>query len=471
MANLIIINPPGAFKIGSPLISQLYLASSLIAGGHYVKVFDLGAKYYKFNFNSLVQDLIKIRPDLIGFTLYTSSVRSTYDLLSKLKAIKGLSGCIFAAGGPHATSVPEEPIEHGFDVVILREGEYTIIDLCKHITGILELSEIKGICYKTSLGEIKQTENRPFINDLNEIPLSVQALDLFNPGWYYTNNTFKAAPVNILSSRGCPGKCIYCANLVTGRRFRNRSPDNIIEEMNIYIQKYKATFFSFLDDSFTTNTERLQILCERFIKLHKNKGVKLKWSCSSRVDGLSKDILNLMRTAGCVSVNFGIESGSTETIERIGKGIKLDEVVEYLGWCKEIGLRSQVNFMFGFPWECVDHLNETLDYMQNIAPLTDAFSARGVLIPYPGTEIYERYKKEFDFDNWWLSKEIKYPTIPDIPEKRGSWSPDPDLVKKIYLEDPTLDLDFFKYSAEVKDMIKKCLEFKGRITLRKLRFY
>jgi radical SAM superfamily enzyme YgiQ (UPF0313 family) len=440
----------------------------LISAGNDVKVYDLGAKYNKFNFHNIVRDLKNFQPNIIGFTLYTSSVISTYDLLSKFRALKELSGCIFIAGGPHATAVPKECIQHGFDIVVLREGENSIIDLCGYTAGNFELSEVNGIYYKTNSGKIKQTENRQFINDLDKIPLSVQALDLFNPGWYFKNRSFKAAPVNILSSRGCPGKCIYCANLVTGRRFRFRSPDNIIKEMKIYIRKYNTTFFSFLDDSFTTNRERLQLLCERFIDLQQTMSSKFKWSCSSRADSLSKELLNLMRTAGCVSINFGIESGSPKTIVRIGKGINLDEVVEYLEWCEKIGLRSQVNFMFGFPWEGVDQLNETLDYMKKIAPLTDAFSTRGVLIPYPGTEIYEKYKKEFDFENWWLSNEIKYPTMPDTLEKSGGWSSDIEMVKKIYLEDPTLDLDFFKYSEEIKNVIKKCLEYKGKITLKKL---
>ena len=468
MARVILLNPPLPEQNGMPLLSQLYIASSLLKFGNEVKIIDLNAKYFKYDLDAIISEINSYQPDAICMGLYTPTARFVYAFVSKLRASKGIVDCIYVAGGPHATAVPEEPLNSGFDVVVRGEGEFTINALMDNLEGKIELSKINGISYKTESGAIPHGKNRPLIEDLDALPLPVDSIGLLNPGWYFKTGTMKNAPASLITSRGCPSRCTYCANIVTGRKFRYRSAVNIINEMNYYHTNYDTSYFSFWDDAFTSNTQRVLELCDEFIRVRKTEGFEFLWSCNTRADKLSNRLVSAMARAGCISINFGVESGSPETLKRIRKGIDLNQVVKSLKWCKSEGLRAQVNFMLGFPWEGVSHLQKTLDFMKKIDKLVDAFSTRGVVIPFPGTELYETYKDKFGLDSWWLRSfaddNDESNKIENIDDQQ--WSE--DHIKKVYLEDPVLDMDFFKYSPSVKNMIEKCLEYKGLNTMKKL---
>jgi radical SAM superfamily enzyme YgiQ (UPF0313 family) len=467
MARVILINPPSNFKVGAPLISQMYLASALLKSGHEVKIIDLEALYYRFSLDRLIDEISSYQPDVIGMGLYTSTVNFVYELVAQIKP-EVPENVLLVAGGPHTTAVPEEPLRYGFDISVRGEGEVTLNELLEFCNEKNQLKKINGISFKTSSGVIEHCKVRPMIDDLNELPLAVDCFHLVNPNWYFKNGNMVGLPACIITSRGCPGKCTFCANIVSGRRFRYRKPGNIIEEMKYYHDNYGTTFFSFLDDSFTYDFHRVIELCEKFIQVQKSDTFEFQWSCITRSDRLSKRLLEKLKEAGCISINFGVESGSPETLRKIRKGIELSQVKKSLRWCKEVGIRSQVNFMLGFPWENEKHLKETLDFMKLITPLVDAFSSGGVVTPYPGTELYESYKDQYGLSNWWLQKEG------GLEEARYSYNDmenqiiSDEMVTKVYLEDPILDMDFFKYSPDVKKMIERCLEYKGKRTLEKL---
>jgi anaerobic magnesium-protoporphyrin IX monomethyl ester cyclase len=260
----------------------MYLASSLLEHDYEVKVIDLGAKYWHYDIDRTVDEICSYQPEIIGFTLYTASARFAYELVSRFKSGKSKKDCLLVAGGPHTSAVPEEPLQHGFDISIRGEGENTLNELLGFSEGKNQLSEIKGISLKNSSGNIHHNKARPLIEDLDALPLPVYSLNLFDPRWYFKNGNMTGIPASILSSRGCPSKCTFCANIVTGRRFRFRSTDNVIKEMMHYHKNYGTTFFSFLDDSFTSNIKQTSELCERFIQLRKSEGIDLQWSCITR---------------------------------------------------------------------------------------------------------------------------------------------------------------------------------------------
>ncbi|WP_455392458.1 B12-binding domain-containing radical SAM protein [[Eubacterium] cellulosolvens] len=438
-----------------PLLSQMYIASSLLNSGYDVKIIDLNAKYFQYNFEKIVSEIKAYEPNAICMSLYTPTARFVYEFVSQLKSIYEFSDCLLIAGGPHPTAVPEEPLKYGFDVVVRGEGEQTILELMDYIEGKTVLKKIKGLSYNTSTGEIHHCAPRTFIKNLDSIPLSVNAIPLFDPSWYLENGSVQNLPAGLITSRGCPSRCTYCANIVTGRRFRFRSLENVLGEMKYYNTTYGTTFFSFWDDSFTSNITRVSKLCGELIRLKQENKIEFQWSCITRADGLTVKLVKEMVNAGCISISFGVESGSPETLAKIKKDLNLKQVVKSLKWCKTEGLGTQVNFMLGFPWEREKHLQDTLDFMVKINDLVDAYSARGVVIPYPGTELYEKSKDQYDLDNWWLRKKM------DINDKF-------DELRDIYLKDPILELDLFKYSYGVKKMIQKCLEYKGEQTMAKL---
>jgi radical SAM superfamily enzyme YgiQ (UPF0313 family) len=216
---------------------------------------------------------------------------------------------------------------------------------------------------------------------------------------------------------------------------------------------------------------RIFELCKGLKNLMNWENFEFSWSCTTRPDRLSKRLLKSMKEAGCISITFGAESGCIETLKRIRKGIKRDHVKTALSWCQDIGIRTQVNIMLGFPWEGQEQIQETYDFMMEISNMVDAFSSRGVVIPYPGTILYDIFNKEYGFSNWWIGP--VHDTIDDITkisrqEEQIVNEPIQMRIQQEYLTDPVLNMDFFNYSADVKDMILRCLKYKGEQTLSKL---
>jgi radical SAM superfamily enzyme YgiQ (UPF0313 family) len=445
----------------------MYLASSLLAAGHNVMIIDLAAKYYKKGINSTLEDINSFHPDIIGFNIYTETAKSAYDFISNLRTDSDVNNWLLTAGGPHTTAVPEETLTNGFDIAVRGEGEVTLVELAECCEDRIKMGKILGISFRTRSGGMRHNPPKPKELVIDRIPLPVRSLHLFDPDWYFRDGTFIGKPANLLTSRGCPAKCTFCANLVTGRNVRYRSIENVMEEIKLYYEKYSSTFFSILDDSFISDRKHTVELCDTLIQFQKREDIEIQWSCITRADLLDELLINKLVMAGCVSINFGIESGSEETLRKIKKGIKLDQMVKTLQSCQRAGLRIQVNFMLGFPWETSRHLEETLNFMGKIGPNVDAFSPRGVVIPYPGTELYEEYKDHYGFENWWLDLELDSGFDDGNHENDENWSF--EQMRSVYYHDPALERDFFKYPPGIKQKIKRCLKFKGQETLKKLK--
>jgi radical SAM superfamily enzyme YgiQ (UPF0313 family) len=173
------------------------------------------------------------------------------------------------------------------------------------------------------------------------------------------------------------------------------------------------------------------------------------------------ELLAAMRRAGLVHVNFGVESGDEDVLRAIKKGIKPEHVVRALEWAKEAGLSTACNFMLGFPQETPVALERTLNFMQQIAPLVDTFSTLGVLVPFPGTPLYDDFHAEYGFTDWWLREDYsRYDPPPPID--------DFDRFYRHYVDDANLELDFFHYSDAMRDLMRECLRFKAEHNLRRM---
>jgi len=186
----------------------------------------------------------------------------------------------------------------------------------------------------------------------------------------------------------------------------------------------------------------------------------LKWSAITRANMVTPELLSLMRQAGCVSANFGVESGDDEVLRAIKKGVKTDHVVRAIEWARNEGLMVVCNFMLGFPEESPAALENTLRFMQRIAPMVDFFSTLGVVVPFPGTPLYDDNHRRYGFSEWWLKPE--YSAFPAPPRNEL------DRTYRRYIDDANLELDFFRYSEEMKHLIGECLRFKGEHNLRKM---
>ena len=433
---MFLINPPGE-PVKTPLLSFCHLAASLRAGGHDVGLLDAAAPHAPHAPAEIRARVAAFAPDLVGLHVKTLHVHDAYALAREL------AGLPLVAGGPHATIVPDEPLAHGFAFVIRGEAEDALVELADG------RRDVAGLSWREH-GLVRHNPARPFLADLDRLAAPLSALDLFDPAWYGASAL--VPPAGILSSRGCPAACTFCSNDVTGRKFRYRSAVSVAAEVALLRTRFGQPAFSFFDDSFAVGRRRVRELCDALAPL----GVH--WTCTAHPAHLDRDVIADMQRAGCGGIDIGMESADPDMLLRIGKGVTVERVLAVLGWCAELGVHSVVNLMFGWPDETDAELAATIAFLERAAPLAGGFNARGVVVPYPGTQIYEANHERFGFTGWWLREPaLAYAAFP------ASW--DLDEIRRAYADDPALDRNFFRHPPHRIRSIRAALARKAEVTM------
>lgn len=417
------------------------IAAVLENAGYQVSVIDANASKKRRNIEEIVQIAQKLKPDIIGMTLLTPIVREAYILLSQLKS----TNAKFIAGGPHAAILPEEAINHGFDAVVLGEGEATIEEAVKALLGQIPKDDVLGWVYKNNRGLPIYTKQRPLIENLDSLPLP--ARHLINPK-DYTDGKNRSIHGNIFSSRGCPARCAFCSGGLFGRKFRFRSAQNILDEILYLYKTYNTQNFFFVDDAMTVDKKRVKQLCDKLIEYN----LPITWSVMTRIDTIDEELLTLLTKAGCTQINLGVESGDPETLRKIHKPHTVEMVQKTIPMIAKFKIKPVVFFIFGFPWDDMKSTENTSHLMQEISPYVEFHPAiASILIPFPGTEIYEKYKNEYHFENWWLKKDKTHSSATN--SKRSYFD------TELFSTGNMLDFDFFHYSNEMKQKIQDLFMF------------
>jgi radical SAM superfamily enzyme YgiQ (UPF0313 family) len=379
-----LISPPynSAVKsvvgVSSPPLGLAYIAS-VLKQNHEVKIIDSNILNYAIE--DVERRLRSFNPDVVGITSVTPSIYEAYKVAEIAKKVR--EDCKVILGGPHATFMPRQTMEECkyIDIIVRGEGEETIKELIKNIEKGAPLNEVKGITFREK-NKIIDTEPRPFIKNIDDIPFPSR--DLL-PIHLYKFNGVKYT--TMLTSRGCPFKCSFCSSSrLFGGYWRGRSPENVIEEMKIIYEEYGIKNIEFIDDTFTLNQERAEKICNEIIK----QGWDISWGASSRVDTLSKKLVEKMKKAGCWIVYLGIESGSQEILNAIGKGITLEQVKKAVKILKDVGIQVLGSFIIGFIQDTKKTIKETIKFAKNLNLDYAQFS---ILTPYPGTPIFDYAKK------------------------------------------------------------------------------
>jgi radical SAM superfamily enzyme YgiQ (UPF0313 family) len=449
VARLFLINPPTDETVRTPLLSFLYLAAALRRAGHQVALLDSSAPFAPKAHAEIVERALAFAPDLIGIHCKTLYAQDAYGLARSFEPRRIPLVC----GGPHPTVAPLEPLSQGFQFSVRGEGEETLAELCDAIDGRRSLGDVRSLAWRGPAGAVELNPSRGFLLDLDGLASPLDALDLFDPAWYGAKTL--VPPSGLLASRGCPAACTFCSNNVTGRRFRYRSPGAIAEEIHELQRRTDFVAFSFFDDSFAVGRRRMNELCDAL------QGLSVQWTCTAHPAHLDLGILARMKQAGCAGVDIGMESGDPDMLLRIGKGVTVERVLEVLGWAQGLGLHCMLNLMFGWPEETLEELRTTVDFIDRAAPLAAAFNARGVLVPYPGTQIYEENHARYGFTEWWLREPpLRYRPFP------SSW--DRAEVKRAYADDVALERNYFRHSPEHVELMREGLRRKADATYRKI---
>ncbi|MFA6142124.1 MAG: radical SAM protein [Candidatus Omnitrophota bacterium] len=392
-----LINPPylhiyGPDKLAAHSHFSLglgYIASMLKKNSpHSVKIFDPEAE--GISLEVLAKRLRDESPDLVGITCFTPSFNSAVKIG---RIAKDNTKAKVILGGIHASSMPDEILEKypEFDLLVIGEGEDTVMELCELLdTGKCDLSGVKGIAYRKD-GRIIKTPPREYITDLDALPFP--ARELVDMGWYKPNDFSSRGKrsASMITSRGCPHYCIHCASHLTlGRRFRAHSADYVVREIEHLVKDCNIEHIFLKDDTFTYDQERAKDICRRII----DKKLRFEWTCLSRVNTVSLELLKLMKKAGCFCISYGVESGDEQVLKNLKKGATLEQARNAVKMTNLAGIKSQCTFMLGNPGDTRDTINKTINFACELDPVVSIFF---ILTPYPGTEahaIYMKGKKE-----------------------------------------------------------------------------
>lgn len=420
-------------------LGLLMLAAVLEKAGFQVRLLDANAAGRRRSIPEILDVAAEWRPDIIGITLLTPLAKEAYRLAGALRSC----GAKLLAGGPHATLLPDEPLDHGFDAVVVGEGEPTIIEAVEALRGTRSLASVQGIVYRGLDGATCRNPPRPPVADLDTLPLPARHL--------VDANDFgdtAGLHAHIFTSRGCPGRCAYCAGGLFGKKFRFRSADSVVDEMILLHRTYGTRHFYFVDDAMTMDRQRMRRICGRMI----DERLGFTWSMMTRIDAVDEELLALASRAGCRQIDYGVESGNPQTLKQIHKPHTVEMVRRIIPLTERYGIQPVAFFILGFPWEDCPSLDKTLALMKELSPhVVFQPAIASILVPFPGTEIYERYRRQYAFENWWLSEDRTY----DAPR----FDTHPFYQAVLHRMGAVLDADFFRYSDEVKAKIRSVFRF------------
>ena len=369
-----------------PPIMLGYATAICRDAGHNVDLIDAPA--LEISEGETLTRVAKLKPDFVVMLTSTASVQSDGKIAQK---ISKKTGAKTIAVGVHATAVPKDTLENGFDIIARGEYDYTIRDIAEGTP----LEKIDGISFKKGKRLI-HNKDRPLITDLDKLPFPARE---FLPNEKYYSALYKNPFTFVLAGRGCPHQCIYCAGpqLMSGRGYRMRSPENVIEELKHLKKDFNLKSILFNDDTLNVNKKYLLELCALMGK-HK---IKIPWIAYSRVDSVDEEIAKAMKQAGCFLVKVGYESGCDELLKSMKKGTRAttEQARKATKYFKDAGIQVHGTFVFGMPGETIKTMRKTIDFAKELDLDFVQFS---VAQPYPGTEFYNFLKSKgyLHFKNW-----------------------------------------------------------------------
>lgn len=368
--------------IKSAPIGMYYLGAVMIENGYDVEILN----WHDINKTPhIIEEILKDKnPDVIGLSIVHANRWGGIEIAKTAKEI--LPNVVVVFGGIGTTFLWELLMKHflEIDFAVLGEGEYSFLNLIRCIEGkrgINDIAQIRGIAYRQA-GEIKRTANAELIDNIDTLPM---------PSKYFK---FQHIPL----SRGCLSNCSFCGSPEFWRhKVRFHSAAYFMEQIECLYYK-GVNFFYVSDDTFTVNSKRVIDICKSIIQ----KQLKITWFAISRVNYIDEEMLYWMRKAGCIQISYGVESGSERMRKKLNKDIKTDDIKKAFKLTMQYGIMARAYFIYGSPGENWETIQETIDLIHEIKPLSAIFY---ILDIFPGTALYEDFRHRTKFnDDIWLKK-------------------------------------------------------------------
>lgn len=397
---------PKQLKSGTPYspLATLFAASLLQKNDYHLKFYD---NMFSGNANDIRSFLLNNVPKIFviyddGFNYLTKMCltnmrEAAYEMIEIAKG----TGCKIVISSSDSTDHAVEYLQRGADYVMVGEGEQTLLELSNLLirnTGTLEA--IDGLVWLNN-GELVRSGNRNNLKNLDELPLPAWDLidmNAYQQVWLKHKGYFS---INMVTTRGCPFKCNWCAKPIYGNRYNSRTPENVIAEIKLLQEKFNINHIWFADDIFGLKPGWVK----EFASLVKQHNLKFKFKIQSRVDLLlEEDTIKDLAIAGCDEVWVGAESGSQKILDAMDKGTKLEQIEEASKLMKQHGIKPCFFLQFGYPGEDSKDIESTIQMVKNLMPYDIGIS---VSYPLPGTKFYENVKSQLNQkQNWTDSDEL-----------------------------------------------------------------
>lgn len=380
MGPILLINPPWitrddniwhGIKGAMPPLSLLSIGAVLEEEGFEVSVLD--AHVDQLTESGIAGEIFRLKPSVVGITMMTSTAIASHRIAQIVKSVDPKIKVV--VGGVHVDALPDEALcNEAIDYAVRGDGEYTLLEICQG----RDLEEIKGLSYRKE-GRVVHNPSRPTLMDLGQLPRYAYHLVPMHK-YYPAVGAYRKLPaINMLMTRGCPGKCIFCNSAET--TLRTRPAAKVVDEIIHLRDTYGIREIQFYDDTFTVMKKNVLEFC----RLMYEKKVNVTFSCFARTDCFNEEMAQALKKAGCHQVMFGVESGSQKILKILRKDIDLEKTKEAVQLAKKAGIEVRAAFIFGTPGETEETIEETLRYAIDLDPDIAIFN---ITTPYPGTQLY-----------------------------------------------------------------------------------
>ncbi|MFA5321497.1 MAG: radical SAM protein [Smithella sp.] len=370
----------------SPSLGIAYLAGMLQKNGFSCAVVDMTVS--KTTEDDVLEKIAREKPLAVGISVNLFNAKAGMRLSRRIKK-KYHNDLSVIFGGAFPTSHPGKFLVEGLaDCVVLGEGEYTLLEIMK---GLKEkypggFGEIMGVAYQEE-DQIIYRQRRERIRDLDLLPFP--AWELFPSLSLYKTRSRKSPVAPLLTSRGCPFHCIYCSKDVFKSEFITRSPQNIIDEIDVLVKVFNVRQLDIMDDNFTQNRDRVEAILDLLIQRRYSLAINLQLGV--RADSVDEKLLRKMKSAGVYKIAFGVESGDGGVLKNVKKQLDLEVVLKNARLAKETGMLVYGFFMFGLPGDTPATMQKTIDFAMKMNPHIANFV---ITIPFPGTFLYDLAKQK-----------------------------------------------------------------------------
>lgn len=405
---VLFVNPPqtaSKYKfmgVIAPPLGIAYMAGVLQENNIDVEILDASAE--DMDFKDVEKELLKRKPDLVALTALTPTIGRALETAQVVK--ETLPDSIVVMGGYHPTFNFIETLEdENVDIVIRGEGEYIMLNLVQALENQSSLHDVKGIVFEDKNSkEIVVNPEAPLIQDLDELPFP--ALNLL-PMKKYRLLDMDTHMTTMITTRGCPMQCSFCSSAAMhGKKIRERSVENIVDEIEYLKTNYDIDTIAFMDDTFTLKKRKVMAICDEILK----RNIEIMWGCTSRVDTLDEKLLKKMKEAGCITIFIGIESADQQQLDNMCKNTTIAKIENAFKIAHKLKIRTIASVALGMPGDTKEIINKTVKFVHKLKPNYAIYS---LATPYPGTRFY---KEAFEKNLIKIKDWSKYTLITPILE-------------------------------------------------------